>query len=163
MGFQAVAVTAAGGHRDLRLQLANQPQLRAVGLVQILDDLLLLLLTHESLQSKMLNVPGPSPAPDRTLMTGAGPWGSPGGLAVALALAEVIRVRLTAAGLGQPATDHVADGKERGVEPDLLREKPVVVTASGLRRQARDQNPCEHDDVGVELGRLDRRLGLGGQ
>ena len=48
VGLQPVAVLAPGGHRDLGLQLAHQRQLRAVGLVQVLHDLLLLLLFKTS-------------------------------------------------------------------------------------------------------------------
>jgi hypothetical protein len=48
MGLQTVAVLALGGHRDLGLQLTHQRQLRAMGLVEVLDDLLLLLLTQKS-------------------------------------------------------------------------------------------------------------------
>ena len=54
VGLQPVAVLALGGHRDLRLELAHERQLRTMGLVQVLHDLLLLLLSHE----KSLSVGG---------------------------------------------------------------------------------------------------------
>ena len=47
VGLQSVAVLTLGGHRDLRLQLAHERQLGAMGLVQVLHDLLLLRLVHE--------------------------------------------------------------------------------------------------------------------
>ena len=50
VGLQPVAVLAARGHRDLRLKLAYKRELRAVGLVQVLHDLLLLL-RYSSLNS----------------------------------------------------------------------------------------------------------------
>ena len=62
MGLQPIAVAAPRGHRDLRLQLAHQRQLRAVGLAQVLHDLLLLLLTHKSLQVQCRNRSGARPA-----------------------------------------------------------------------------------------------------
>ena len=46
VGLQPVAVLTPGGHRNLRLQLAHERQLRTMGLVQVLHDLLLLLLIH---------------------------------------------------------------------------------------------------------------------
>ena len=62
VGLEPVAVLAARGHGDLGLKLAHQRKLRAVGLVQVLHDLLLLLLTHEcSLIRKLV---GPACRPD---------------------------------------------------------------------------------------------------
>ena len=47
VGLKPVAVLTPGGHRNLRLQLAHERQLRTMGLVQVLHDLLLLLLSHK--------------------------------------------------------------------------------------------------------------------
>jgi hypothetical protein len=50
-----------------------------------------------------------------------------------------VRVRVAAAGLGQAAADHVADGQDRRVQPDLLRAE---ATGTGvIDEQAGDQEP----------------------
>jgi hypothetical protein len=73
-------------------------------------------------------------------------------------LVALVRVRLAAAGLGEAATDHVADGQNRGVKPHFLGKEAIVVAATGLGHQAGNQCGGENYDVRVELGRLDRGL-----
>ena len=76
-----------------------------------------------------------------------------------LPVAVVGVVRVAAAGLRQAAGDHVANGEDGGVEPDL----PGAVAA---RVRCVDDGPGDEDagqdgDVGEELGRLERGLCLG--
>ena len=47
MLLQPAAIAALWRHRDLRLKLAHQSQLGGVGLVEVLHDFLLLLLTQD--------------------------------------------------------------------------------------------------------------------
>lgn len=84
------------------------------------------------------------------------------------ALLGVLGVGLAAAGLRQTATDHVADGQDRGVEPHLVRAKRVgmvhpVRTLAAVAGKASDQDPDQHHDVDDELCGLERRLGFGKQ
>src|SRR4051794_32744142 len=80
---------------------------------------------------------------------------------VALAVvAGVLPVRVAAAGLRQPAADHVADCQDRDVEPDLVGAEDVRAALLGLDRVTGDQDQDERQQVGVELGRLESVLRL---
>src|SRR3954449_9732389 len=84
-----------------------------------------------------------------------------GGGARNCGLRVVLVVGLTAAGLGEAAADHVADGQDRHVQPRLPGAEAAVV---GLVDHAGgDQDAGQHGEEGEELGRLERRLGLRGQ
>jgi hypothetical protein len=71
------------------------------------------------------------------------------------------RHRAAAAGLGEAAADHVADGEQRDVEPDLVGGEVVGAALLALDRVARDPQADDDGDIGEELGRLERRLGRG--
>ena len=134
----AGAVGPARRHRDLRLQHAHERMLAGVGLVEVLHDLLLLLLllglTHGAVLQSVVRAEG-------------GDYG-----------AVVGGVGLAAAGLGEAAADHVADGEERDEQPRLLGAEPAGV---GLIDDAGgDQHADDGRHVGEELGRLERRLRL---
>src|SRR6188472_711290 len=81
------------------------------------------------------------------------PWSLP--------VAVVGVVRVAAAGLRQAAGHHVANGEDRGVQPDLAR-----TVAAGVGRvddRASDEDAGEDGEVGEELCRLERGLRLGAQ
>src|SRR5829696_3134303 len=84
-----------------------------------------------------------------------------GGGARNCGLRLVLVVGLAAAGLGEAAADHVADGQDRHVQPRLPGAEAAVV---GLVDDAGgDQDAGQHGEEGEELGRLKRRLGLRAQ
>jgi hypothetical protein len=74
-----------------------------------------------------------------------------------------VRVRLAAAGLGQSAADHVADGEDADDQPRLVGCQAVVLAVAGLGEQTGEQDADGGGDVGVELGRLGGVLGLRAQ
>src|SRR5215218_3428731 len=80
-------------------------------------------------------------------------------------LAAVVVVGLAAAGLGQPAGDHVADGQQGDVPPGLVGPEVVEALAvlAGLDQERGQQDAGEHDHVGDELGGLVGGLGLGAE
>jgi len=68
-------------------------------------------------------------------------------------------VGLAAAGLGQPAADHVPDGEQGDVQPRLVGAEPVgdrAVVADRLRRDEREDDGEDVDDLFPEA-RMDRR------
>src|SRR5215207_3089102 len=83
-------------------------------------------------------------------------WG--GGLA-----GVAVVVRVAAASLRQPTTDHVADREQRHVKPDLVSGEVVGATFLALDGVAGDQETDNHGEVREELRRLKRGLGLGAQ
>jgi hypothetical protein len=76
-----------------------------------------------------------------------------GGVAAAVGpLRVVLVVGLLAAGLGEAAADHVADGQDRRVQPGLLGAEAAVV---GLVDDGgRDQDSGQYRQEGEELRRL---------
>ena len=71
----------------------------------------------------------------------------------------VLVVGLAAAGLGEAAADHVADGQDRHVQPGLTGAEAAVV---GLVDHAgRDQDADQDDRRRRRTGRFERRLRLG--
>src|SRR5512132_3671592 len=84
-------------------------------------------------------------------------------LAVCVAVAAVCPVGVAASGLGQTAADHVADGQQRDVQPHLVAGEVIGSAILALNAVAGDENADQNDEKGVELGCLERRLGLGGQ
>src|SRR5688500_14731337 len=75
-------------------------------------------------------------------------------------LSAFLPVRLAAAGLGQSAADHVADGQQGDEQPDLVSGEVVSPALLAFDRVAGEQNAHQHDDVGEELSRLESGLGL---
>ena len=75
-----------------------------------------------------------------------------------LPVAVVGVVRVAAAGLRQPARHHVADGEDRGVEPDLAGAEAASV--GRVNDRAGDEDADEDGEVGEELRRLERGLRL---
>src|SRR3954470_118760 len=73
-------------------------------------------------------------------------------------LVAVVRVRVAAAGLGEAAAHHVADGEDRDVEPGLTRAEPADVAL--IDDLGGDQDAGQDRQEREELGRLERRLGL---
>ena len=149
--LQPAAIRAAGRHRDLRLQHAHERHLAGVRFIEVLHDLLLGSTHVVGLRQvgvfevRNCGAAGPIRA------GGAGTAG----------LGAVLVVRLRAAGLGEAAADHVADGQDRHVQPRLLGAQ---ATGVGLvDHGSGDQDADEHDDERDELGRLERRLRLGGE
>src|SRR5829696_7595603 len=67
-----------------------------------------------------------------------------------------------AAGLGQAAADHVADGEQRDVEPGLVGEEDVAAAVGVADERGGEKHSDDGENVDDELGRLNRGLGLGG-
>src|SRR5689334_10381004 len=82
---------------------------------------------------------------------GAGRRGS------AVAVVHVVVVEVTTSGLRQATPDHVADRQERDQLPRLGRAEAAVTVDDGRG----DQDADDGAEVGDELGRVDRCLGLG--
>src|SRR4051794_6687078 len=91
----------------------------------------------------------------------APPAGWADGARKGLLLRAGLVVGLAAAGLGEAAADHVADGENRHVQPRLPGAEAAVV---GLVDDAGgDEDADHHRDVREELARLERGLRLGGE
>src|SRR5215207_10127264 len=104
--------------------------------------------------------PGPHPegrGPGRDGTDGASLQEGDGGLAVAV----LGVVGLPAARLGQAAGDHVPDGEDGGVEPDLPRA--VAAGICCVHDSTSNKNADQDGDVCEELGRLEGRLRLGAE
>ncbi len=79
------------------------------------------------------------------------------------ALVIVVAVGLAAAALGEAAGHHVAEREDGDVEPDLVGAELVGVRPVTGDHRSRDEGAGQDCDVGEELARLERRLGLGAE
>ena len=71
---------------------------------------------------------------------------------------RVVVVEVAAAGLGEPAADHVADGEQRDVEPGLVGEEDIAAAIGVTDQRGGDEHADDEEDD--ELGRLERGLRL---
>src|SRR6476646_5359854 len=81
----------------------------------------------------------------------------PAGASSRPVLSGLFVVGLAAAGLGDPAADHVTDSQNCHVQPYAVGAERIMVGAvtARLRDRAGDQNSGEANDVSDELGRLE--------
>ena len=66
-----------------------------------------------------------------------------------------------AAGLGQAAADHVADGEQGDVEAGLVGEEDVAAAVGIADESGGEKHSDDGENVDDELGRLNRGLSLG--